>query len=195
MSAPRFDGQQTLLDLFPEQPTPIRRKAKAPVEDRVHHFLYLRVPMLEQRHLWQLFQRVLRVSSGPCLDKSIVDIVVNVDAEEISRKRNPYLYSPTFWPLDDLHTERADESFCLPSRGVQDELIVSLEDEAFLMELCFLITHLAFDLMKDLQESARQLDAEMILLQQNFPTRNRTYQRFFYDIGSGGVDERLTVRS
>ena len=135
--------------------------------------------MLEQRHLWQLFQRVLRVSSASCLDKSIVEIVLNIDAEEISRRRNPYLYSSTFWPLDDLHTERANESFCLPIRGVQEELVVSLEDEAFLMELCFLITHLGLDLMNDLQKSARQLDAELVLLKDNFSARNRTYQRFF----------------
>mgnify|MGYP001572503202 CR=1 FL=1 len=180
VATPNLDGQQVLLDLFPEQPARKQYKGKPLIRYSPHHFRFLKIPQLEQRHLWELFQRVLRQTVADCWNKDSVTALLGLQCEEISRKRNPYLYNSIFWPLDDLHVESHDAFFCRPVRGERNELILSTDHEAFLLELCFVILNLGLDLLSNLSVSAKQLVPEAaLLLHTGFANKNRLLQSYF----------------
>lgn len=112
-------------------------------------FRIVRLPSLEQRYLWEAFQRVLRMSVAQCLDKGIRQELLNLSYESISPPRNHFLYEAHFWPLGDLMSDASVEEM--------DSLIgteLDTGDEGFLLRLSFCVYRLFEQLMSDLAEQS-----------------------------------------
>jgi hypothetical protein len=173
---PQLDGQQTVIDLFPVVQEKPRKKDL--LLGRESQFRILKTGQLDQRNLWELFQRVLRMSTVQCASEGLVQSCVDLDWEDISRARNPYLYRATFWNLDDLHVEAAVAAFATPKYDNQGDLSLSIENEAFLLELCFTVFVIGRSMLKDLASEIAPMAQEFNLLQSaDFAARNHLLLR------------------
>jgi len=99
---PLLGSGQVLLDLFPE---PLKKKKHGP-SPVFQEFVIVRLAKLDQRYLWEAFQRVLRMTDATCWDTALRDALLDIDFEDFSRPRNKYIYKASFWPpLADLMAE------------------------------------------------------------------------------------------
>jgi hypothetical protein len=122
--------------------------------------------MLDQRRVWEAFQRVLKLSEVRCWDDSLRQEIVGLNYEAITPPRNAFLYKVHHWPLEDLAVDApADRLKAL----VTKELDVG--DPGFLLNLSFSVYRLFEQLMNDLAgysggikqqfEASRCLDPEL----------------------------------
>lgn len=157
-------SRQVALDLCPE---PERRKRARPLGSAAfEEFIIIPLPNLDQRRVWEAFQRVLNISEVQCWDTSLRQEILNLDYEQITPPRNRFLYRAHYWPLEDLASDA-------PSVNLETlwarELDVS--DQGFLLSLSFSVYRLFEQLMGDLAgysgsireqfEASRCLDREL----------------------------------
>ena len=140
---PSLKGSQVAIDLFPEPTKRNKRSISVPL---FQEFVIVRLPLLEQRHLWEGFQRVLRMSQVECWDASIRDELLDLSYEKISPPRNHYLYKASFWPFTDLMIDAALVDF----NKIFGRAPLDVSDDGFLMRLCFSVYRLFEQLMADL---------------------------------------------
>jgi hypothetical protein len=162
---PNIGGSQIGIDLFPVPLKPSKRSIVSPL---FQEFLIVRLPMLEQRRLWEGFQRVLRMSEVKCWDVEIRDELSGLSFEAITPPRNHYLYKAHYWPLPDLLSDGTAVEF--------DELAgcsLDVGERGFLLKLCFSVYRLFEQLMNDLAESSavikQQIDASRIVTSYGLP--------------------------
>ena len=138
---PSLKGSQVAIDLFPEPTKRNKRSISVPL---FQEFVIVRLPLLEQRHLWEGFQRVLKMTEGTCWGVVLRDALIDVSYfEDFSRPRNKYLYRAGFWPpLSDLvvDTLLADFNNLFGKN-------LDIADEGFLLRLCFSVYRLFEQLM------------------------------------------------
>ncbi len=153
VAVPRLKGAQTAIDLFikPESKTKqkaqqARREAGLP---QFEEFRIVRLPSLEQRYLWEAFQRVLRMSVAPCLDAGLRQELLNLSYQSFSPPRNHFLYEAHFWPLGDLMSDAPVEEM-----GSLIGTELDTGDEGFLLRLSFCVYRLFEQLMSDLAEQS-----------------------------------------
>lgn len=161
----RSEGGQFAVDLFPE-PTKKKKGASSPL---VQEFLIVRLPLLDQRYLWEAFQRVVKMTSATSWDANLRDTLVDLDYKDFSRPRNKYLYNASFWPqradlIDDLVLEDFNKLF---------GATLEIADEGFLLRLCFSVYRLFEQLMTDLASQSAiikdQVDASRIVANTGLP--------------------------
>lgn len=142
VALPNLASQQVAIDLYPE---PLTKKARRRVVSvRFDEFLLVRLPLLDQRYLWEAFQRTLRMSDAKCWDLALRAELLNISFENFSRPRNGFLFKAGFWPLDDLITDGKTEDLKRLFGAVLDA-----EDKGFLLRLCFCVYRLFEQLMTD----------------------------------------------
>lgn len=135
-------GIQIAIDLFPEQQKRRRSISLVPFED----FVVVRLPgILEQRHLWEGFLRVLRMSEASCWDHGVRDDLLALSYERITPPRNQFLYLSQFWPLNDLMIDGQTFEF---NQLIGRELDTA--ENGFLLRLCFSVYRLFEQLLTDL---------------------------------------------
>lgn len=140
---PNLRGRQVALDLCPE---PDAKRRTRPVGVAIFdEFLIVPLAGLEQRRLWEAFQRVLNMSTVNCWDSSLRQAILDLDYEEITPPRNRFLYKARYWPLGDLASD-------LPSESLEGLWSRELDAEApgFLLSLSFTVYLLFEQLMRDL---------------------------------------------
>jgi hypothetical protein len=142
IALPNLAGRQVAIDLFVPSNNRQRRQLASP---QFQEFLILSLPLIDQRHLWEGYKRMINISTVSCWDNSIKDELYGVDYEDFSRPRNGFLYRADTWPLDDLMSD-ADGS------GMADLLGVELDaqNNGFLLRLSFMVYRLFEQLMIDL---------------------------------------------
>lgn len=156
VSFPNLKGSQVAIDLFPEHNEKAKRGTLQIV--RFEQFMMMSFPKLDQRRIWEGFQRILKMSDAPCWPKSLTSEVVSLAYEAITPPRNYFLYKAAYWPLDDLISD-VDSS----------DMNISLQHEldegrhGFLLRLSFIVYTLYESLVTDLASYSssirRQLDA------------------------------------
>ena len=143
VALPKLRGEQVAFDLFPEPPK--KKAIRVLGSPQFQEFIIFKLPQLDQRYLWEAFQRVLRMSRAPCIDEGLRNELLNLSYEEISPPRNHFLYKAHFWPLEDL---ASDGEVTDLDTLVGTEL--HTEDSAFLLRLSFSVYHLFEQLMGDI---------------------------------------------
>ncbi|MGH7840941.1 MAG: hypothetical protein ACREQT_05400 [Candidatus Binataceae bacterium] len=134
---------QMAIDLFPEPETP-KKKKNVHFVPQFNEFVIIRIPMLDQRYLWEGFQRVLRMTDAKCWDLEVRKELLNVAWDEITPPRNHFLYRAAFWPLDDLMKDVPPEKPLVCSASLDPEA------NGFLIRLGFSVYRLFEQLMIDL---------------------------------------------
>lgn len=166
VSMPKINGTQVAIDLFPgpsaTNKLPMVRKSQKNRQSRpvfqnaTNEFLLVRLPMLDQRYLWEAFQRVLNITRSDCLDAKLRQDLLGLTYEDITPPRNSYLYKAHFWPLTDLITDGSITDF---DNLTGTELDVN--SEGFLLRLCFTVYYLFEKLMLNLAEDAGVIKLQM----------------------------------
>ena len=144
------------------------------------HKLY---PLLDQRYLWEAFQRILRMTAATCWDAKLRDDLLDLDYKDFSRPRNKYLYNAAFWPpggdlLRDLLLADFNNLF-------GTTLVIA--DEGFLLRLCFSVYRLFEQLMTDLASQSAiikaEIDASRIIENADLPAIE-CYTNFLSQVGA-----------
>ena len=183
VALPNLRGKQAAIDLYPE---PLRKKTIRPLgSPQFEEFLVVRLPPLDQRHLWEAFQRVLRMSDTPCCDPALRQALLDLSYEAIPPPRNHFLYQAHFWPLDDLISDAVLEDL-MSLFGTE----LDAETQGFLLRLSFSVYRLFEQLMTDLAEYSavikKQLNASRCLSNSELPELDcyRNFLSQIYDQGS-----------
>lgn len=146
VALPRVKGSQVAIDFFP-QPDSYRPGKRLATE--FQECLVLSLGQLDQRYLWEAFQRLLNVTDIACVDLSVKQALLDLPYDEITPARNSFLYKAHFWPLGDMTVD-------LDVTALQALVGTSLdtEDEGFLMRLSFSVYKLFEQLIQNLGESS-----------------------------------------
>lgn len=143
IALPAVRGSQIALDVCPE---PITRRATRTLgASKYDQFIIVRLNRLEQRYLWEAFQRVVRMSDADCWDLRVREELLNLRYDDITPPRNHFLYQAHFWPLDDLLSDLAPSN--LTALFGTD---LDVDADGFLLRLSFCVYRLFEQLMADL---------------------------------------------
>ncbi len=185
VATPKINGSQVAIDLFPESFTK-RKHAKPLALPEFQEFIIVRLGLLEQRHLWEAFQRVLNMTQSKCWNMSLRQSLLDLSFEAITRPRNHFLYKAEFWPLFDLITDAVASDF---DRLFGTELDV--DQQGFLLRLCFSVYYLFEQLMRDLAEYSavirQQLDGSRVCANSGLAVLG-SYANFTSQLSAAGAD-------
>ena len=180
---PLLGSGQVAIDLFPE---PLKKKRFAIAAPSFQDFVVVGLGQLNQRYLWEAFQRVLKMTEGTCWGVVLRDALIDIDFEDFSRPRNKYLYRAGFWPpLSDLvvDTLLADFNNLFGKN-------LDIADEGFLLRLCFSVYRLFEQLMTDLASQSgiikAQLDGSRIFVNAGLPAIE-CYTNFVSQVSAGAA--------
>jgi hypothetical protein len=179
---PLLGSGQIVIDLFPEPP----KKKKFAAAPQFHDFVIVRLGQLNQRYLWEAFQRVLKMTQATCWDVVLRDALIDVDYEDFSRPRNKYLYRAGFWPpFSDLIADALIADFNkLFGKNLE------IADEGFLLRLCFSVYRLFEQLMTDLASQSavikEQLDGSRVFANAGLPALE-CYTNFVSEASAGAA--------
>ena len=130
--------------------------------------MILRLQKIDQRRLWQGFQRLLKMCPAPCWDAILRMEIINQNYEMISPSRNHFLYKSHYWPFEDLALD-------VMSNDLQTLLTSELDaqNDGFLLRLSFLVYRLFEQLVMDLAEHTpvikAQVDASRLVVNRETP--------------------------
>ncbi|HTC46793.1 MAG TPA: hypothetical protein VK722_05700 [Candidatus Aquilonibacter sp.] len=144
VTVPKINGNQLAIDVFPE-PTKKKRGPTKTAPDFQEFVIVRLAGLLEQRHLWEAFQRVLNMTEAKCWDTALRQELLDLDFEKITPPRNHFLYKAHYWPLYDLMKDGVVSDF--------DKLFgieLDVDEQGFLLRLCFSVYYLFDQLMHDL---------------------------------------------
>jgi hypothetical protein len=198
VALPKINGNQVAIDLFPEpqagRRSPMVRRALKQKQPRYvtstefNEFLIVRLAMLDQRYLWEAFQRMLTITRSTCWDMGLRQDLLALSYEAITPPRNSYLYKAHFWPLSDL---TADASFADFDRLIGTYLDVATD--GFLLRLCFSVYYLFDQLMRSLAEDSgvikQQIDASRVSSCSGLAVLG-SYATFEAQVSKSGANER-----
>ncbi len=168
VALPKLKDTQVAIDLFPAPETKQSKKSLATSGIRFDEFVILRLPMIDQRRIWEGLQRLLRVCGPECWDDALTSEITSIDYEKITPPRNHFLYKAQYWPLQDLVKD-------LPGSELKAMIAPELDTDkdGFLLRLSFVIYHLFERLMEDLAAYSPpikvQLDASRCLVTTEIP--------------------------
>jgi hypothetical protein len=155
---PNVAGTQLALDLFPE-PATKKRGLSTPY---FSEFKPIRLPRLEQRNVWEGFQRLLNISEAKCWNLPLRDELLNLSHDAISPPRNHFLYKAAFWPIPDLIDDLLPADLTKLYEGELDP-----EEVGFLIRLScsvyLLFEQLLSDLANDSEAIRDQMEGSRIL--------------------------------
>jgi hypothetical protein len=178
VALPKLKSTQIAIDLCPE---PLKKKRHCPVGSlEFGEFLIVPLQLLEQRYLWEAFQRVLRMTNASCWDLALRQELLALSYGEITPPRNQFLYRADFWPLADLTSDIAsgDLMYLL---GTELDTV----DAGFLLRLSFSVYRLFEQLMSDLSSYSgvikEQLDGARFLPNSEL-SELRSYNQFLAQI-------------
>jgi hypothetical protein len=99
---PQPQGVQWIVDIFPQRLTKnVRRKQVMGAEDFVN-IKVMPVPKMDQRYFWGTLQRTIRLATVSVWTEAEAKSIDDLDFEKISPMRNGFIYSPPYWPFNDL---------------------------------------------------------------------------------------------
>ena len=183
VSLPKVNGNQVAIDLFPE---PAKKKRPQLAQQEFQEFIIVRLGLLDQRHLWEAFQRVLNMTASTCWDTRLRQNLLDLSFEEITPPRNHFLYKAQFWPLPDLVTDAAASEF--------DTIFgteLDVDEEGFLLRLCFSVYYLFEQLMRDLAGYSapikEQLDGSRVFASSGLDVLG-SYANFTAQVSAEGAD-------
>ena len=188
VALPNLRGRQIGIDLFPEPLKKSKKAIRSLGSPLFEEFLLVHLPSLDQRNLWDVFQRVLRMSEEPCWDTRLSSELLLLSCDEITPPRNRFLYKASFWPpLGDL-TEDVD------IRDLNDLFGTELdaEDPGFLLRLSFSVYRIFEQALADLAEHSaiikEQLHGSRVISASELP-ESFYYKGFLSHVCSQGGSE------
>jgi len=153
ISLPEHNNKSIVVDLFPHPVT-----SADEYSDCAFHFLDSQLSHLP---IWEIFQRLLAVSTVEFWPRKIVDKLKSVDTKRFARQRNFIHYKNGGWILDDLHDFAVDDNFGDPKTW-NEKLDFDCDDIS--VALAFSALRLGLLLLRDLEQLSAKLSPEIKLL-------------------------------
>lgn len=160
-----------LVDLYPEPPKlPSRdRKLKVRLSPMT---LFLRLgSRVEHRHLWRIFQRLMRVSRFE--EQDIINKVAgafsksNFDVRDFARQRNALHYEARAWFFQDMHTFTLNPTFGLREALSDSDLQFNHLESDFTMLLAMAILYVGISLLDSIASKSRKIEGDLNLVHQS----------------------------
>jgi hypothetical protein len=166
VALPELRGRQVALELYPAQTK--KKSVRSVVSESFQDFVVVPLPPLDQRDLWEAFQRVINMCSAACWDINLRQELLDLSHDRITPPRNRFLYRASHWPLGDLISDVQPPDL---AGFIGKEL--NPEDPGFLMRLTFVVYRLFEQLMSDLAEHSAvvrtQLEGSRCLVDNELP--------------------------
>jgi len=183
-AVPRINTVTVAIDLFPEPTKKARRPTMAAPEFQ-EFVIVTSDGDPGQREIWDAFQRTLRQTEAKCWNATVRQNLLGLSFAEISRRRNRFLYTSHFWPLLDLIQDGTAPDF---HKLFGTELDV--DEQGFLLRLCFSIYYLFDQLMRDLSGYSsvikKQLEGSRVFASAGVPAIS-CYSSFVSQVSSIGA--------
>ncbi|HSH38933.1 MAG TPA: hypothetical protein VK993_09115 [Chthoniobacterales bacterium] len=124
--------------------------------------------LFDHRQLWQLFQRVIRVTNCHVWPADWANFLAMLDIANITRQRHQLHYRLEYWLMDDLFEFSYPEDFPdVAATGIGRELFETTRPN-FSLILATLIARMALRLFEDLSQITERLSTERALLENGF---------------------------
>lgn len=164
-----------LMDVIPSAPKGKRKGRRAVVRGSTNEVQLIRTRRMEQRHWWQVFQRLLRTSgdSFGCWPFTIDPVLKRCDVKVLSRDRNELHYRGA-WFHRDLFERFTIEPFGKRDQDRIQSVVDTLRDNegsdgTFVLNQIVLCSGIA--MLRDLATSSGRVRAEVEIM-------DRTVERF-----------------
>lgn len=114
----------------------------------------------QQSHIWQLFQRVLRVSDIQAVPSDWTNFIIGLDSGDLTRQRHSLHYQVDYWVLDDMSTfQYPDDFMALPIRGTGSNLYDHTKPE-FNLCVATLLIQFGLRLSRELAEVSQSFNLQ-----------------------------------
>lgn len=155
VSFPRVNGLQYVSDLFPEVER--KRGVSSWAVAKFAETTFFKLPgMLEQRYLWESYQRVLNVTTEFKFNGKLRQDLLEIDFEDITPPRNNFLYKVSYWPLGDMMVDGPAIEF-----GRLGEKDLDPEEVGFLLRLFYTVYRILEQLLTGLAEQCGPIRIEL----------------------------------
>jgi hypothetical protein len=154
VSLPELKSRQVAIDIYPEV---LKKKKIRPLGSaRFQEFIIVRLSSLDQRDVWETFQRVINMCKATCWDTDLRQELLDLDHLRITPPRNRFLYRAHHWPLNDLISDELPSDL---TTLVGTELEV--DDAGFLLRLSFAVYRLFEQLMSNLAAHSAVINIQL----------------------------------
>ena len=168
---PQLNNVTLMIDVWPGQPKGNRKSRLIESYD----MQFVRMPALQHREHWELFQRMLRVTTIDVWNKNLVQAILRLDIPDFAKQRNILHYSNHKWIFDDLYT--ATDSSWLDTLSQNDDLAPKLDSEfpEMSLGLAIVLFQNAIALLRDLASRAPIIDLEIEILNASMTEQRHPY--------------------
>jgi hypothetical protein len=162
-----FKSKAVLIDIWPkEEDTHRRRKQKLRLPDDLSiQFIKLNMKF-EHRHVWAIFQRLLRVIDINIWPETYIQALTKLEIAEFAKQRNLLQYKNEVWIFDDLYQFVVDPSFGEHKSDIERSLVYTFESD-FSLSLSLAILRMAVLLFESIGESTNSLNTEIQIIRNN----------------------------
>ena len=159
-----YGNKGFLLDVFPkETDTHKRRKQKLSLpDDTTIQFIKLDMKF-EHRHIWAIFQRLLKVFDMSIWEDSYIRALKKLGNKDFAKQRNELNYKNEVWIFGDLHDLVFDPTFGLRLTDVEDALAYELGSD-FSINLSLAILRMGILLLESIGEPTNILNDEIQII-------------------------------
>lgn len=167
-----IENKSWIIDIYPELEKLSSKERKRGLVPMPNTFFILIRKRVENRHMWQLFQRLMRVSKfHDEILNNLKKTFSDLDVSSFAKQRNRLHYSNHIWLFNDLYEFLEDTSFGL--RDILPHIDLQLDDivSDFTMILTFSIFHFGFSLLESLAEKTKKINAELDLIKDSFSSK------------------------
>lgn len=119
---------------------------------------------LEQKNVWQVFQRILRINpfSDNIISEDWINAILALDRTDFSRIRNTIHYRTANWPYDDVRRFVTTKDFQFSTVDLRaGSLLDNPEDTVFPIALAFMLVRVAHQMLKSLVDMSTLLEPEL----------------------------------
>lgn len=166
VALPEYKNQTYLIDIWPKEELSAK-KGKidiGPPENSPVQISKLQIRRIEHRHVWQLLQRLLRVSKVDFWPRECLTAFKKLEFKEFAKQRNDIHYKNHYWIFDDLYQAVLDDNFAVYENDISNALIFE-ERSSFSMALALTVLRFAYLLFENITQNTRKLDSEKSLIQ------------------------------
>jgi hypothetical protein len=156
VSFPEYNSRTIIVDLFPY---PVRDSRE--YTDAAFHFLGTR---LDHRPVWDMFQRIIAVSSVDCWPKEIINRLKSVESKNFAKQRNDIHYRNNGWLLNDLHDFDFAEGFGSLRSWPNDNDDLDFDRDDVSIVVAFTLLKLGLMLIQDLGSVTGKLQGEIAVV-------------------------------
>lgn len=175
ISIAEVNDKMILIDIWPEPEKLSKTKMKKGYTPKAET-KFLRMPRLQHFHIWEIFQRILRVLTIDIWEQNFINFLITLKPKEFAWQRNTLHYKNNKWMFNDLHNPINNPSFSVRKNLIEDIETIDPTSDDFSVILGYLLSNFGYLLLKDIASNVPIISGEFELIK-NTLTQS-SYTRF-----------------